>query len=510
MEKHSVWITTELSRFKELVDVSAIPGIDNQNYMVNIDEKDSARGLFVLKEDADKSILEMLDMAEQYGLSEDAVVQTRNYYGQLQREAQELAAVSGNEAYLQLMRCFTERTFTGLLLCGLGITIKNGEELAPKTLLQKTVFRAPVLAATGVDFTGDHADVSRCELEGRLVGTLEKVFCDKAYTFCFVLDGIDTLVRQEKILFSDIRCKLRINRLFASSAYMGEVELCGIYQQMAGVVSGSRAYVFVGGNQTVITLDSGCIRSLSLGSMVSKLGMEAQELFLQLTCAGKMYFSILPGGCDLFGYGQSTDDAADHGIRYTGLSFRFKLAEEAAMEVDVTKLAFIEEGCQPRAGSFAAQIAHEKVSFCSWQDGISPEKLKYVRILTPFPQKRLGEEWYGMTMKIPLFRGTMLDMLVAFDGDKLYVGGRMGESGGSSFLVIPTGSPFRVQTGAIVLDVKEEETGRRYGLIFKGLKLSLFGFTMPEGSCNLMLSRDAEGNSSWYAVYGSRKEEHNV
>lgn len=33
--ERSVWITTELSRLEEKVDVSAIPGITNQNYMVN-------------------------------------------------------------------------------------------------------------------------------------------------------------------------------------------------------------------------------------------------------------------------------------------------------------------------------------------------------------------------------------------------------------------------------------------------------------------------------------------
>ena len=508
MAERSVWITTELSRLEEKVDVSAIPGITNQNYMVNIDPKDSARGLFVFKADDTCSILEMLDMAEQYLLDEDAIIQTRNYYWQLQREAQMLAMNSKNEAYAQMLNCFTERTFTGIVLCGLGITVKNGEAFAPRPLVQKAVFRAPLLLVTGVRLDGDRADVSGGELYGRIAGVLERQFYDEAQTFRFVLEEIDILVRREEILFSDLRCKLCINRLFSSTAYMDEMPLCGIYQQLSGVVSGSRAYALASNAGTVIALCGGCIQSLSLDGMVSRMDMEGQELRIQLECSGKLYFSVLPGAYDLFSYGQDADDVVDHGLRYTGLVLRLKLVEEAsAMEMDVTKLALTEEGCCARAGSFAEQMAHAQIGFCSWQNGISPEKLRYVRILTPFPQKRLGDEWYGMTMKIPLFRGITMELLIAFDGDKLYLGGRMGENGGSSFLMIPTGSPFRVQTGSIVLDVREEESGRRYGLIFKGLKLLMFGLTMPEGNCNLMLSQDAQGNSSWYAVYGNRKEE---
>lgn len=503
----SVFITSKLSELMEKADLNKIPYFSNQNYAVITDEEPEG-GFYILKKDTRKSILQMLDERENYQIPEEAAVRARNGYARLFRDAEAYTAFSGNDSYEKMLRCFTDASFSGIVLCGLHIRIVNAAAFANPKLVEKAVFEAPLLAVEQVCFDGETADVSGSEFYGRVEGKAALSFEDEGQASGCSIDCVSAFVRQSEVLYADIRCRMMLGRLFSAETAMEEVSLCGVYQQMAGAVSGIRTYAFTNGSGAGAFLKESCLEYLSLEQITAKLETEQDKWHLQMDCSGRMYFSRQPGGCDLFSYGRERNEEYDCGLKYSGLILHWELLQKGSkMEMDVANLVFSEEGCRARNGSFAAQTAHGRIGFCSWQDGFQPENQQYRRILTPFPQKRLGDEWYGMTVEFPLFQSVGLKLLFAFDHQKLYIGGKMEENGGSSFFVILTDSPFRIQAKSIVLDVGKEQGSICYGLIFKGLKASVFGMSMPNGSCNVMFGRNAQGNNSWYAVYGNRKEE---
>ena len=499
MTNNNICITTSLQTIQNLVDLSAIPNISNSYYTIKLE--DLGKGLFAFKRAVDKNLLEYLNNPTEHGISETDAAYARAWYMNLQKNG---------EVPANLLSCFTDKSFTGLILCGLPVTVHKPEHFGFPMIVNKSTYTTLLMQVTDIVFTSDKIDVSNAKLYGWINGeTKDSYYEDSEKTFHFQINQTQSLVNELDTLYSSITCEFQLNQLFSSSTTMiSAIQLIGIYQHLSGATSSNSNYSFPDTETFAINLISGYINTIIIEHIITEMRTIGSDISLTMHCSGLLKFSLQSGDYDLFSYGDEKDEISSQGgLLFQNLQLRLTLKQNQAnssMIPDYRNISFTEKGSTARKNSFASQFKHECPGFVSYQNGITPEQMKYTRILTPFPQKRLGSTWYALTMKIKIFGNLEMELLFAFDDSKLFVGNRMGNNGSSTFYNISTNSPFKIQMKSMMLQVKEANDHKQYGLLFKGVQASLFGLTIPEGNCNLFMSEDSKGESAWYAVYGNR------
>ena len=146
-----------------------------------------------------------------------------------------------------------------------------------------------------------------------------------------------------------------------------------------------------------------------------------------------------------------------------------------------------------------AQLPHEPLEFICHQSASQLEKLGYHQIDVPVRQEKLSTdaEWYGILMPVILFHGVIIQVVFVFSnktGFSAYGKTVFGKNNAG----ISVSSLMELEAKDILL---YREPGQAVRLMLKGLKVSLFGWKLPEGSVNVALLPDEKGQMCWFCLY---------
>jgi hypothetical protein len=230
---------------------------------------------------------------------------------------------------------------------------------------------------------------------------------------------------------------------------------------------------------------------------------------MDLNCTGRLFFRRISDGFDAFGYGyrEVGTDEADYVsstlhegyIKYQGLHLELTLAEDqSSIAVFYRDIRLTEQREFLLSDAVYAQLPHEPLEFLCHETGTTPEALGFHQIDTPVHQEKLWSNavWYGLLMPITLFHAVTIQVLFVFSDKTCFSAyGKM--KFGKNSTGINVSSLMKLEAKDIML---YQEKGQTVRLMLKGLKLSLFGLKLPEGSVNAALLPDADGQMCWYCV----------
>lgn len=485
------------------ISVTELPYMDTP--VMTLSWEGGLRPLYVVKTDTARSIRELSERAElveaekgSLGALKEALV----YWEQFLLKEK---AAQKNGGFRELCSCLESRSFTGVLLLGLFVSLKKPEAAGAPSVLKDAEFETPFVQWSGVDFSGGRPVFDSSVCKGVL--SLRR----SVGLAAFFMRRTDVFFRQGEISYSAAVCQVKIKSLF--SAETTDDQIVELYGGYGGADTGGRSvmrYRLALMDRGMLTL-SGCgIKEVRIKTAEAVLEAGERQISLSLTLGGDLLFSTLGDSFDPLSYGSGSGE----GLPFSGLELSYLVQDGELLQrkAGYGKMKVEWEKAVCREGSFAAGFAFKQVNFLSHEQAGRPEQAGFRRITVPYGQKELPGEWYGLVFRMEMMQGVDLELLFAFGTDAgqdspcVYAGARLGAFGAGQGFGVNVAGLFRIGFQSIGIAAKDKGS---WQILMKGLSVGMFQLSFPGAGCDIVLTagrgEDGRPCNAWYAVYDNRK-----
>lgn len=459
-------------------------------------EQPAPDSLYIIKQDRGLSVLESLEGKDACQASEAVKGKLRQFAVNQQAEAAQFYNDTGNNVWQEFLCCLEDGDFVGLIFCNLSVSSITNEWLGPENLVRRFSYEVPFIKIEQVIFDDERIDGSQGILRGWLSSCGDGILCsDGDESFSIRLKSVVSEIGKDGFYNPVLRAELALHRLMGSQVHAaGGLNFYGIYTRVMSAAGSLCTYRFAMTGENTFHFEMGSLRILSVEQAAVGFEQTGDKISLDLNCTGYMQFAALENGFDPFG-GK---------FKYQGLHLKLELelsqsGGSGVLKENYRNICVTERKELLRDKAVFGQIPHGQLQFLSWQDGDTPEKLGFKQIEAPVQQSKLqaGAKWIGLVMPVELFHGISLQILFAFaERAPFFAGGKLCFGKGGTG--IPVSSLMQLQVTEVMF-YREQNGAVR--LMLKGLKMSLFGLKLPEGSVNVALLPGEGGKLAWFCVY---------
>lgn len=497
MESIKCMVTYDLAQLKTWLDPEQLPDIHNENFTLDYEAEGA---LYIVKPIEGISILDSLSDPQKCEAEEKAVRRLRDLAVNEKAAARSYSESFGNPTYQTLLSCLEDADFTGIILCNLSATVSRPEQLGPGPLVRLFTYQVPFLKIDHVVFTGHHAQVQNSAMRGWLSSQDPFLTWEKEGDFSLSVWEIFALLDGKQLVNPGLVLELSLYTLFGMAAHTREsLRFYGLYARTSTGAGALDAYHLFMISTGIMEFQGSWLLRAEFDEAETSFTEDAGGMSLNLSLEGKLFFGeaapgFAPFDCLRFRHLQIELQISPQTQRRTDRcrNIRLPLRQDFLGEKTVLK-----------------QLSCQSLSFVSWQDGAWPENLGFSRIQIPTVQKpwEKGEQaaWFGVAAGVPFLHGINLELLFVFSGQEpFYAGARIRTGTGGRDLALSSLLGLSVSDASLLQTEKGEVR-----LLLKGVKASLLGLRVPEGSLNLALLPHGEKECGWYCVYdrGSKKEE---
>lgn len=491
------FLTGSVSEFSRYVDTARLPGLFGDEFSVDF-SMTAERTLFLIKKSKEFSIEEALLSETQFdtGTKAEDIYALRDICANEARRAQALAGTVDNTGYRSLLSCLSDKGMTGILIFYAPVIVKKKECLGPIEITGSLEYVLPLVRISEVVFQGDKIDVSGAvSCGGIFLKQQSGAVTDQFRNFLLVVRESCAAFRQGALYLPQMMFEVVFYR-FLEQETSSEVPLLFVGSYLGTAAASGKetpvsAFRMVRGVQLTLPFEALCGVALEDGS--AEVCAEGGLLKIRMNFNGWMLFAPNDDVHDYFSYDS---------LKFNGLKIDFTLSKgKEGMESHYRDIRLTEEGSKCRNTSFLAAVPHGDISFVSFQDAKSPDKLGFRQISAGCVQQKIAEGvWYGVIVPVELFHGIRMSLLFAFGLHVFYAAAAFG-AGGKKSVMLSSLIDLRWK------DVQIQKTGQKYALGFRGLKAGCLGMDFPEGSADMLLVPGGDGASlAWYALYDNRKE----
>lgn len=490
-------VTCKLEQLKTWVDPGEIPGLSNENFSLDYETDDA---LYIVKPEVGYSIMNSLFEPQQCEAEEEAVEKLRRLAVHEALQAKCYAQENANPVYQNLLSCLEDSNFTGIILCNLNVRLNSPELLGPGIFVRQFSYRIPFLKIENAEFFAHHAEVKNGVVKGWLESS-ESAYTWREQEFSLTVRNIFAFLDGEQIVNPGIRMELSLYTLFGMEAYAKEsLFFQGLYTRISSGSGEVDAYHLLMVSAGILEFQDSWLCRVRLEKAETGLIENGDRMSFQVSLEGKLFFrdpasGFCPVDC----------------MRFRHLRIELELTEQIGTRMDhYRNIRFPMRQDFLGEKSVLGQLPYHSIQLVSWEDGEWPESLGFSRMQVPISQslwkKAKGTRWFGVVAGIEFFHGISLDVLFAFSGQEpFYAGARFGMGTGGRELPISSLLSLSASEAAIL-----QEEGGSVRLILKGIKASLLGIRIPEGSLNLAIIPHKEKECSWYCVYGKGEKEGDI
>lgn len=491
------FLTGNISEFSKYVDIAQLPGLSGDEFLADLSGAGEGT-LFLIKKSKEFSVEEALLSETQFddGTKVEDIYALRDIYANETRRAESLADMADNTGYRNLISCMGDKEMTGILIFFPPVTVRKKECLGPIEITGSLEYVLPVVKISNVVFREGKIDTSDAVSCGEIfLKQQPDVVTDGFQHFSLLLQESCAAFRQGNLYLPQMLFQVVFYRFFEQEV-VSEVPLMfvGNYLGTAGG-SGkeSEASAFRMVSSVRMALSLGALWGIALNDGSAEVCMEGGLPKLKMNFNGCMMFAPNDDAYDYFSY---------ENLKFNDLKIDFTLSKGTeSMESHYRDIRLTEKDSTLREASFLAMAPHGDISFVSFQDANTPEKLGFWQMNAGCVQQVITHgAWFGMVVPMELFHGIKMRLLFAFGFCIFYAGAAFG-AGGKASLMLSSLIDLRWK------DIQIQKTGGKYALGFRGLKAGCLGMDFPEGSADMLLVPGGDGNSlAWYALYDNRKE----
>lgn len=463
-----------------------LPGISNENFALDTGSQ-GEQSLFLRKKEKGTSLLALI---EEEAKQEAAVWarQVLEFYENEQKRAKLARKGTGVDNILSLLDCFTDAGFVGAFFFHIPVQVKQVQNFGAPYFTKNVRFEA---AFVRVDGQVEHGAEGSCTLKGQILGTQQSSQQPI---------NIEAFFSGGRLIQVTGDCQILPLGLFGEQSVRWEpFKLHGTY------VGG--CYQFVLQQEVNYRMHGSFLRSVSIEAAAVSMNQDGKGITLMISCGGRLRFEKLSESFDPFGYGPDSIEE-DGFISYDNLIINICLGESPEMSYYYREMVLREEGARLRKESLWQEFPHRTPEFISWQNGKTPADLGFHGIQAPAKQQTLGTEWYGLVFPLTICGGVSLKLLFAFTGRNFFAGSNLTGNGSSAGLTFALNELWNVRCSTVALLSCENPKGKKTVLLYlKGIRVSLFGLTVPPDSCSIVLLAKGSGKRlGWYAVYGKGRK----
>ncbi len=501
-------LTDEAAAFTVRLKSKVIGCLENEVFKI-LWEQPVCNSLYLMKWKTGMSFLESLEQEGACETSEKLKSSFREWYVNQKTYAKELSDRTRNGYYHNLLTCLEDKDFTGIIMCNMDISIKREEYAGPLQLVRLFSYQIPFLKLENVVFSEKIGDVSNACLYGFMTSKEKERnrYVDGTEKFQMQIKQLGAGLENSGFKNPFLTAELALYHLFGREAQTeSSLQMYGMYNRVESAVGGLYTYRFTVENSTELYFTEGILEKVTIEQAVVGCEIKNGRLYLDLNCTGRMIFRNVSEGFDAFGYGyriwknEQEIKILDGWLKYQGMHLELVLAEkESAIKIKYQDIRLTEQKELLMKDAVYAQLPHEPLEFFCHQSFARPEDGGFCQIDTPVKQEALPKEavWYGLVMPVSLFHGIILQIMFVFsDKTSFSAYGKLifGKNGSD----ISISSLMSLEVKSILL---YQEKGQPVRLMLKGLKVSLFGLKLPEGSVNAALLPDEKGQMCWYGIY---------
>lgn len=513
---------TNLEDFSSVfhVTLSDIQGFISANYKFSL--ASGANTAYVIKSTKGKSILTLIQENDQTIMEHrdngwNRLVETAAWW---QRFYTTSSVPSKNRAFKTFYNTLNNADFTGILLFQLDTEIPNLELIGDKDLLQNAEYTASIIQIDGVVFSQTGFSLSEASYKA-LLSLKNQIEYKNENTekqrLSFIVERNDIAVTAGSVHCSAVVCNVRLQELFGSQVSQGFLELYGVYEQVKKGTSNLSRYRFCLLQNNTLDIYQSFISNVLIDTVKLDYLKSDQKITLKLKCSGKLLFQKATGLFDPFSYGTAQTENPD-GLPFSNSDIVLILNGGKLVDYTIShkNMALDHTHAKPRENSLAGAFEVESISFVSHENAKTPKKLGYTQMIAPVKQEKLGEDWHGIVIQMPMVERIKLKLLFAWTQSGLstqfYAGSQIAGIGAPSELKVKVGGMFQIGFKSIALKsalMEENSTDVMYSILLKGLSIGMFGLSMPQSACDLSLISGKDGGkrcNAWYGVYDKKKE----